>query len=168
MDREFKRNAHVLVIDDDANSRKLVRTILHEIGISKIVEASDTVNAVKLLMQQQFDLIICDQHIPGISGIRLVTWLRHYEASLNATVPIILLTGDASSEVVNKAAKCGVDAYLLKPISIHDFDLCIHKILRGDRPVYYRWRNDRQMIAEDLVEPVTETITPPVSEYIEF
>lgn len=145
IENTVNKDAYILVIDDSLDYRRLICCILHEIGMRNILEAHDANTAMDLLIQEKFDLVICDHYMPGAKGIELVSYLRNYKGSMNSSVPIILLTGEGRKTIVMQAAKAGIDTYLKKPISIRDLEVRINQLLSGKRPFFENWLKHRQV-----------------------
>ena len=115
--------AHLLVIDDDARLRDLLRRYLVEAGF-RVTTASDAADARQKLQSLAFDLLIVDVMMPGESGLELTERLRQTN-----TVPILLLT--AMAEPVNRidGLERGADDYLTKPFEPRELVLRIRNIL---------------------------------------
>ena len=108
-----KKSARVLVVDDDASIRRLVHTLLKNAGYH-----ADTVKdaqlAQKQLLDEDYDVVISDIMMPGMSGIELLKILQQNSPD----VPVILMTGNPDLETAAEAIRAGsaVD-YLSKPFS---------------------------------------------------
>lgn len=118
------RQAHVLVVDDDARIRELLRKFLNREGFW-VTPARDAAHARNLLEGLDFDIIICDVMMPGEDGVQLTASLRE-----TLQTPILLLTarGDADDRI--KGLEAGADDYLPKPFEPRELLLRIHAILR--------------------------------------
>lgn len=116
--------AHVLVVDDDARIRSLLRRFLARNGFM-VTSARDAAHARNLLAGLEFDLIVLDVMMPGENGLQLTASLRE-----TMTTPILLLTarGDADDRILGLEA--GADDYLPKPFEPRELLLRIHAILR--------------------------------------
>jgi two-component system, OmpR family, phosphate regulon response regulator OmpR len=122
--------AHVLVVDDDARIRELLRKFLTRSGFWVTV-ARDAAHARKLLEGLEFDILVLDVMMPGEDGLQLTAALRDH-----MTTPILLLTarGDADDRI--KGLEAGADDYLPKPFEPRELLLRIGAILRRvPRPV---------------------------------
>ena len=104
----------ILLADDEANLRILVRTTLDDADYT-ILEAADGTAALDLARQQCPDLLVLDWMMPGINGLDVARALR--EDPSTAHIPIIMLT--ARGQHIDKAQGCslGTYAYLVKPFS---------------------------------------------------
>jgi two-component system phosphate regulon response regulator OmpR len=126
MDKELP---HILVVDDDARLRALLRQYLSENGFM-VVTAADTAEARARLATLAFDLIVLDRMLPGESGLDLAGGLRRN----NSRVPILMLTAMGELEDRIAGFEQGVDDYLAKPFEPRELVLRIHAILRRAPP----------------------------------
>lgn len=126
MDKEMP---HILVVDDDARLRDLLRQYLSENGFM-VVTAADTAEARARLATLAFDLIVLDRMLPGESGLDLAAGLRRN----NSRVPILMLTAMGELEDRIAGFEQGVDDYLAKPFEPRELVLRIHAILRRAPP----------------------------------
>src|SRR5579864_5407336 len=101
----------VLVADDKATGRELVRTVLENSGY-QVFEASDGEQAVAEARRIQPDLIILDIHMPGLDGFGVIERLRHEEGF--AATPIIALTASAMMGDRERAMSVGFTGYITK------------------------------------------------------
>jgi len=93
----------------------LIKVVIHQLGNSEVVEASDGVAALAKLKQQSFDLVVTDWNMPNMSGIELLAAIRADEV-LKA-IPVILLTAETTKENISEAVKLGVNGYVAKPFT---------------------------------------------------
>ncbi len=110
------RPLQILVVDDVAVNRELLRTILTSCG-HDIQEASGGTEAIEAALSTPFDIILMDVHMPGVDGLAATRGIRANDG-VNARTPIIALTADARPEQVVECTKAGMNAYLTKPISV--------------------------------------------------
>jgi PAS domain S-box-containing protein len=104
----------VLVVDDTAVNRELIRVMLTAVG-AEIEEADGGSEGVKAAMTRPFDLILMDVRMPVIDGLEATRTIRRY-SSLNARIPILALTADAQPENIAACRAAGMDDVLAKPI----------------------------------------------------
>ena len=107
----------VLVVDDEAYMRKVVRTLLMSVGVRKIYEAADGPAGLELIRTMAPDVVILDWEMPGLDGPGFVRMVRSPETFPLPDVPIIMLTGHGERSRVIEAVKIGVNEFLLKPVS---------------------------------------------------
>ena len=119
----------VLVVDDEADMRRLIRMYLEKEGYA-CVEAEDGQVALDLLKSHTFDLIILDVMMPKVDGLTLLMKVREH-----SSVPIIFLTarGDEWDRVYG--LKLGADDYIVKPFSPNELIARVDAVLRRANPI---------------------------------
>jgi CheY-like chemotaxis protein len=105
----------VLVADDKASSRELVRTVLERSGY-RVAEACDGIEALRNAREMKPDLIILDLHMPGMDGFGVVQEIRR-DREL-ADTPVMALTASAMQGDRERALSAGFTAYIAKPIQL--------------------------------------------------
>lgn len=109
------RNIPILVVDDFATMRRIVKTCLKQLGFENITEAEDGKVALDKLNANDFKLVISDWNMPNMMGIDLLRSVRGDE-KLKA-LPFLMVTAEAQKENVIEAAKAGVSNYIVKPFT---------------------------------------------------
>jgi CheY-like chemotaxis protein len=104
----------VLVVDDDAATRKVERSLLQEDGF-RVVEASDGAEALEMMQQDPPSLVVLDVQMPGVDG---PSFARELRMGLRH-VPLVILTGAADPR--READRCNAEAYLAKPFDSIEF-----------------------------------------------
>lgn len=113
--KEDISDLRVLVVDDQADTRAMVKNMLGECGITQVFDAADGRQAMQF-MDTAFDfidLVICDWNMPGMSGVELLRQLR----TVDPRFPFMMITGRADHSSVVEAKSSGVTAYIAKPFS---------------------------------------------------
>jgi two-component system chemotaxis response regulator CheY len=105
----------VLVVDDFATMRKIVRNVLKQISIENVVEAENGKHALNVLKNEEVDLIISDWMMPEMSGIEFLKVCK--EDDEKKKIPFIMVTAEGQKDSVMEAIKSGVDNYLVKPFT---------------------------------------------------
>lgn len=115
-EKERVVNAHtrLLVVDDMATMRNLIRKMLRAIGYTTIDEAEDGVSALEKLRTQQFDLVITDWNMPNMDGLTLLQEIRKSDV---AELPVLMVTAEKRRENVLAAINAGASGYIVKPFS---------------------------------------------------
>jgi len=121
--------AHVLVVDDDARLRELLRRYLTEHGF-RVTAAADTREARLRLADLAFDLIVLDVMLPEESGLELTHDLRR-----SSQVPILLLTAMGEVDDRIRGLESGADDYLAKPFEPRELVLRMRTILKRAAPL---------------------------------
>lgn len=104
----------VLVAEDNPTNRKIVAQILESGGFDVTLAHTGT-QAVKRLEQAEFDVVILDKFMPGMSGMEVAT--RYLELRGEAAAPMIMLTAEATAEAMQQCKAAGMKAFLTKPIN---------------------------------------------------
>ncbi|MFT5685221.1 MAG: two-component system response regulator AtoC [Myxococcota bacterium] len=115
----------ILVVDDEPSIRKVLAAQLKRVGYG-VTAAANGAEAVSLLSERPFDLVISDLQMPGIDGMAL---LAHCRASLPA-LPVILITAHGTVDTAVEAIKLGAHDYITKPFDQHELLAIITKALR--------------------------------------
>jgi len=103
----------VLLVDDSPLALKYISKILNDIGIENITQVNDGSEAIPLLQECYFDLIITDYNMPDIDGLQLTSFIRGQ--SEQKTIPIIMITSEQDSQRLAAIQHAGVSAILDKP-----------------------------------------------------
>jgi len=105
----------VLVVDDFATMRKIVKNVLKQINIDNVAEAENGKQALNLLKNEKIDLIISDWIMPEMTGIEFLKVCKDDEQIKK--IPFIMVTAEAQKDSVVEAIKSGVDSYIVKPFT---------------------------------------------------
>jgi two-component system, chemotaxis family, chemotaxis protein CheY len=109
----------VLVVDDFATMRRIVKGVLKQLGYSKIVEAQDGSDAFDVLKKEEVGLIVSDWNMPNMTGLDLLKAVRG-DDSLKG-IPFVMVTAEGMKENVVEAVKAGVSNYIVKPFTPEAF-----------------------------------------------
>jgi two-component system, chemotaxis family, chemotaxis protein CheY len=121
------KNIKILVVDDFATMRKVIRNLLKQVGYDNIVEAEDGVIALRTLKSQKIEFVISDWNMPNMTGLELLKAVRADE-DLKST-PFLMVTAEALQDNVIAAVKAGVSNYIVKPFTAEVLNEKITKIL---------------------------------------
>ncbi len=121
------KNIKILVVDDFATMRKVIRNLLKQVGYENIMEAEDGVLALRVLKSQKIDLVISDWNMPNMTGLELLKAVRADEDL--KTTPFLMVTAEALQDNVIAAVKAGVSNYIVKPFTAEVLNEKITKIL---------------------------------------
>lgn len=125
----------VLLVDDEAYMRKVVRTMLMSIGVRKIYEAGDGPSGLECIRGVLPDVVFLDWEMPGLDGPAFVRMVRSPDTFPYPDVPIIMLTGHGERSRVIEAVKIGVNEFLLKPVSSKALQDRLVSVLTKPRPL---------------------------------
>ena len=106
---------NILVVDDYATMRRIIRVLLVQLRLSCVDEASDGNEAMSMLRSGQFALVISDWSMEPMTGLQ---FLREVRADTQLkTIPFIMVTAESRSENVAAAREAGVSNYIVKPFN---------------------------------------------------
>jgi len=125
----YDKKIKILVVDDFATMRKVIRNLLKQIGYENVVEAENGQVAMRTLKSQKVDFIISDWNMPAMSGLELLKAVRADE-ELTST-PFLMVTAEALKENVVEAVKSGVNNYIVKPFTAEVLEEKIKKIVEA-------------------------------------
>lgn len=123
-----KKNVKILVVDDEPSARDTVADLLTDDGYT-VTTSDDGRNALTLLEQTPFDLVISDLIMPGMSGIELTKQIK----AANLDIPIIVITGFATIEHAVESMKAGAYDFITKPFNIDQIKITVNKALETKR-----------------------------------
>ena len=103
----------VLVADDSSTMRKIILRSLQAVGVTDIAEAADGSEAVAMFKPGDYDMILTDWNMPGLTGLEVLQQIRAQDPK----VPVIMVTTEAEKSRVLQAIQAGVTDYLVKPFT---------------------------------------------------
>ncbi|MBM4140250.1 MAG: response regulator [Nitrospira sp.] len=118
----------ILLVEDSATTRALIRAVIDEMGDFNTVEASSGFEALKLLPTQEFDLVITDINMPDINGLELMNFLKNNQRYSH--IPLIIVTTERSEEDRKRGMALGATAYITKPFKADELQEVIKKELQ--------------------------------------
>ncbi len=105
----------ILVVDDFATMRKIIKNLLKELGYSNVEEAEDGAVALEKLKGGGFNFVITDWNMPNMPGIELLKAIRQTDGIKD--MPILMVTAEAEKEKVVAAVQAKVNNYVVKPFT---------------------------------------------------
>ncbi len=118
----------ILIVEDEAKMRRLLELNLADDGF-KTLSAGDAETGLKLLASETVDLILTDLKLPGKSGLELLQAAKQE----NPALPVVVVTAFGSVETAVEAMKAGASDYVLKPFSLAEIRMVVHKELDVSR-----------------------------------
>ena len=116
---------HILVVDDDKNTRKLFKAVLEEDGYS-VTTAENGEEALEIMDREYINLVILDVMMPKIDGYEFTKTLR----DVNNTLPILMISAKQMPEDKKQGFLVGTDDYMTKPIDEEEMLLRVKALLR--------------------------------------
>jgi two-component system chemotaxis response regulator CheY len=117
---------HFLIVDRNTTMRGIIRHQLHELDYDRIAEASNAETALLQLSRCNFDIVLTELDLPGMSGLEFVSYIRE---TLMSTVPVLVISSDASRENLVRLAQAGANGFLVKPFTPVAFEQHIQNLL---------------------------------------
>jgi signal transduction histidine kinase len=122
----------ILVVDDDAALRGVIGLALQAEGYD-VLEAEDGSGAIQVACEQLPDLVLSDVRMKGMDGYRALANLRQHVAT--ASLPFILMTGQADADGMRRGMELGADDYLAKPFTIPQLVAAVEARLKKHKTV---------------------------------
>lgn len=136
----------VLLVDDEEKIMEVMKVRIgwQELGVDKLLTASDGQAALEYFEQQRIDLLVTDIRMPRMDGLELIEKVR----SLYPDTHCILLTAYGEFEYARRAIQLGVENYLLKPVADVEMEQTIQKALDN---IYNSRKNSRDLLRENTL-----------------
>lgn len=119
---------YALVIDDSPLMRDLIISSLSNLSELKPIEASGAFEALKILPQRSFDIILTDINMPEVTGLELLTFLKSHPSY--RTIPVIIITTEKNEEDRNRGIALGAEDYVTKPFDPRHLLSIIRRLLK--------------------------------------
>ncbi len=118
----------ILIVEDSATTRSLIRAVIEDMGDDFFThEAASGFEALKMLPQERFDLIITDINMPDINGLELINFVKNDPRYKK--IPLIIVTTERSAEDRERGLALGASAYITKPFKPEELQEVITNIL---------------------------------------
>lgn len=127
----------ILVIEDDRAVRDLIVGFLNKGGHTKIITAGNTEEALFYVFRDpglDIRLAIVDLVLPNASGLTFIRRVRAAKSARRRAIPMIVLTSRTDTETYKMAARRGIQAYLMKPVSAALLLQTVADVMAGRRP----------------------------------
>jgi len=116
----------ILIVDDFSTMRRIIKNLLRDLGYNNTAEADDGKTALPVLQAGDFDFLVTDWNMPGMTGIELLKAVRA-DAKL-ASLPVLMVTAESKRDQIVEAAQAGVNGYIVKPFTAATLKEKIDKI----------------------------------------
>lgn len=117
----------ILVVDDQGTMRRILRTLLGQVGFTRVEEAPDGAAALAKLRAERYGLVISDWNMVPMSGLELLRAIRD-DAELRR-MPFIMVTAESKTDNVMAAKQAGADNYIVKPFNAATLKAKIEAVL---------------------------------------
>ena len=116
----------ILVVDDFPTMRRIVRSLLKELGFTNVEEAEDGQEALGKLKSGDFEFVVSDWNMPNLDGLEMLKQIRADEAM--KALPVLMVTAEAKKENIVAAAQAGANGYIVKPFTAATLEEKLNKI----------------------------------------
>ena len=113
---------HILLVEDDPITQRITQKIFQRAGIS-VALAHHGQEALQMLQEQHYDLVLTDLNMPHMDGITLT---QHIRAQHGSDIIIIGLSAHAMNDTIQEGKAAGMNDFLIKPVSPEDILACMH------------------------------------------
>ena len=120
------KNMKILIVDDFSTMRRIIKNLLRDLGYNNTHEADDGNTALPMLKNGDFQFVVTDWNMPGMTGIDLLRSIRADEKL--KTLPVLMVTAEAKREQIIEAAQNGVNGYIIKPFTAQTLEEKLGKI----------------------------------------
>jgi DNA-binding NtrC family response regulator len=150
----------ILIVEDEAKMRRLLELNLGEDGFTTL-SAGDAEAGLKLLRENPVDLVVTDLKLPGMNGLEFLQAIKRQ----NAALPVVVMTAFGSVETAVDAMKAGASDYVLKPFSLTEMRMVIHKEL-DVRSLREENRSLREALGKKYAHPNVVARSPKMQEVL--
>lgn len=145
----------ILIVDDEAEIRKILHILLENSGY-EVLEASDGLAAVAALKtDDKIDLCIMDVMMPRMNGLEALSEIRRF-----SSIPVLFLTARSLEEDKELAYSGGGDDYLVKPFSSKELLMKVEALIRR----YTSYKSKPQHLGEEIILPSGVLLNPDTRE----
>lgn len=120
------KNMSMLVVDDFPTMRRIVRSLLKELGFTNVEEAEDGQDALNKLRAGKFDFVVSDWNMPNLDGLDMLKQIRADDNLKH--LPVLMVTAEAKKENIIAAAQAGANGYVVKPFTAATLEEKLNKI----------------------------------------
>ena len=118
----------ILIVDDFSTMRRIIKNLLRDLGFNNTQEADDGNTGLPMLQSGNYDFLITDWNMPGMTGIDLLRAVRADDKLKQ--LPVLMVTAEAKKEQIVLAAQEGVNGYIVKPFTAQTLKEKIEKIFQ--------------------------------------
>lgn len=125
----------VMLVDDDPGFVRSCARLLSDMGYD-VEAAFDGEEAIRLVRERSFDVVMTDLHVPNMDGLQVLRAVQEHDSD----VPVVLMTGGPDLESARQAVECGALSYLVKPITTAQLEEIVARAVRLHRAASRRRR----------------------------
>ena len=152
--RAARREARILILDDEAANVEFLRHVLHPEGYAELIERTDPGETLESFSELRPDLIVLDLMMPGCDGFQFMEAVQEFLRE-DEVLPILVATADTSAETRRRALSVGASDFLTKPLSPADVRLRVRNLL-DTRLLHEELRRHNERLEEHVGERTQE------------
>jgi two-component system, chemotaxis family, chemotaxis protein CheY len=122
------KNINILVVDDYKTMRRVIHSLLNQLGFQNIDEAINGSDALEKMKEKKYQLIVSDWNMSPVTGIELLKKIR--ADNENKNIPFLMVTAESKPENVMEAKKSGASNYIVKPFTVETLETKLSSILK--------------------------------------
>lgn len=111
----MNKDMKILIVDDFSTMRRIIKNLLRDLGFTNTQDADDGSTALPMLKKGDYDFLVTDWNMPGMTGIDLLKAVRA-DPQLQH-LPVLMVTAEQKREQIIEAAQAGVNGYIVKPFT---------------------------------------------------
>jgi two-component system chemotaxis response regulator CheY len=120
----------ILVVEDSQAMRAFVRAAIEDVlPDCDVVEGRTGFEALRILPQGPFDLVVTDINMPDINGLELIRFVRERDAASGRRTPIVVISTESSSKDRERGMTLGADDYVTKPFSPEELQAIVRRLV---------------------------------------
>lgn len=120
----------VLVVDDSKMARNFVSRVLRSLGIERLTEAADGAEAIEIIKENTFDLVVTDYNMPEVNGKELTEYIRN--ESEQSHIPVLMVSSESNEAHLSNIEQSGVNAMCDKPFEPENVRRILYNLFEGD------------------------------------
>jgi CheY-like chemotaxis protein/HPt (histidine-containing phosphotransfer) domain-containing protein len=120
----------VLLAEDNAVNQKVASAVLRKLGV-EVELAGNGAHALEMVLEEHFDLVFMDLHMPEMDGLEATRAIRAAEATTGRRTPIVALTASVMQETRNECVAAGMDGFVPKPFVREELVAVLRRFLPG-------------------------------------
>ncbi len=124
------QSIRVLVVDDSKMARNFVSRVLRSLGIERITEAADGAEAIEIIKENTFDLVVTDYNMPEVNGQELTEYIRR--ESEQSHIPVLMVSSEANEAHLSNIEQSGVNAMCDKPFEPENVRRILFRLFEGE------------------------------------
>src|SRR5579863_10194415 len=143
-------NSRILVVDDQSANLRVLETVLDVAGYQNVRSLNDSREVLRVVAEFAPDLIMLDLHMPHVDGLEVLDQLATVIPK-DDYVPVLVLTGDASSAAKERALSRGAHDFLSKPLNRTEVQLRVRNLLQN-RSLHLQLKTQNLSLEQQIQE----------------